>query len=446
MNFEVGARTDRGKLRSNNEDSLYAGPALGSRGVAERGLLLAVADGVGGQAAGEVASVIAIRRLAESYYTSSWTDPAMGLREAVRDANRAVLDEARRTDRMGMASTIVAAVIFDASAFIAHVGDSRAYLIRGEKATQLTRDHSPVAELVATGALSEADAANHPHRHFLSRTLGLKDEVESDLVVVPLGSEDTLLLCSDGLSSQVPPDELRRAAREESAQAMADYLVAAANAAGGRDNVTAVIAQRVVVGARNATPRGPGGVITGRKTILAALVAGLAILALLALALSAGSRSRSVGPAAKTPALVASNTIEAQEKSVVAEMTTQAITETAAIVDRQVVERQGKCPPGMVPATLKDPGESDKNPVSYIYPKPDQQSAKPGDEIALNREVALCVLEEPGFGGSTGYKPHGAARTSAQWYQATFGEKRGWVACPLVFFTDTNEWAKCEDQ
>ena len=223
-------RSDTGRQRSENEDSLFV-----------RAPIFVVADGMGGAQAGEVASKAAAdafdRDLPEG-------PPERFLRETIEEANRRIHELARADpSRAGMGTTITAAIV-DASGEevgIGHVGDSRAYRLRRSKLEQLTRDHSLVEEMRRKGQITDAQAEDHPQRSIITRALGPEPEVEVDLQTVPASPGDVFLLCSDGLTTMV--DEARIAAVLSSASSMREAvrtLVDEANAAGGRDNITAL--------------------------------------------------------------------------------------------------------------------------------------------------------------------------------------------------------------
>lgn len=229
--MEVGLATDRGAARENNEDACAAGERF-----------LAVADGMGGHQAGEVAAALALASVQQPL------PPELPVQEAVRQlfarAQRTIQEEARRrADRAGMGTTLTAAWLVDGRAVIGHVGDSRAYLVRRGQVRQLTEDHSVVAELVRNGGLSAQEALQHPHRHVLTRSLGGPGEVEVDVVEVALEPGDRLVLCTDGVSSVLSEAELARVVGSaESAEAAARALVRLAAAGGGGDDMTAVVA------------------------------------------------------------------------------------------------------------------------------------------------------------------------------------------------------------
>ena len=229
--------TNAGKVRKNNEDSFLAGDGKDEA-------LFAVADGIGGFEAGEVASRIAIGVLEE-------LEPGGSLEEAVREANRRILVAARRDEKLsGMGTTIVAARFSvkdggandsGASAEISHVGDSRAYLLRGGELAPVTEDHSLVAELVRSGDLTRAQASEHPQKNLITRALGAEDEVQVDTAVLPIELDDRILLCSDGLTDMVPEARVGELLVDPSPEGAARTLVKAALDAGGADNVTVVV-------------------------------------------------------------------------------------------------------------------------------------------------------------------------------------------------------------
>jgi len=229
----VGSATEVGRVRSNNQDQLL----MASR-------LFAVADGMGGHVAGEVASLTAIEALAAGFDR----DPtAAGLLAAVKRANRAVWDKAQRdTSLRGMGTTLVGlALVSEGDAdelAVVNVGDSRLYRLRQGELEQLTTDHRLVQELIDDGQLSEAEATVHPQRNVLTRALGVDPDVPVDnLQVVPFRG-DRFLLCSDGLSGEVTDTEMASILRRTTdPQQAARDLVAAAMAGGGNDNITVVV-------------------------------------------------------------------------------------------------------------------------------------------------------------------------------------------------------------
>lgn len=229
--------THAGKVRKNNEDSLLVGDGRDRS-------LFAVADGIGGFEAGEVASGIAIDVLKD-------LAPSDSLEDAIREANRGILESARSDEKLsGMGTTVVAARFRGAGgasgdeplAEISHVGDSRAYLLRGGELKPVTEDHSLVAELVRSGDLTRAEASEHPQRNLITRALGAEEEVAVDTTVIPVEVGDRLLLCSDGLSDMVPEAKvggILTSANDPEGSARA--LISAALDGGGADNITVVV-------------------------------------------------------------------------------------------------------------------------------------------------------------------------------------------------------------
>jgi protein phosphatase len=226
--------TDAGKVRKNNEDALLVGDGRDET-------LFAVADGIGGFEAGEVASSIAVDVLKE-------LEPDESFESAIREANRRILAAGRGDEKLSGMGTTVVALRFggtgeEPSAEVAHVGDSRAYLLRGGDLKPLTEDHSLVAELVRSGDLTRAQAAEHPQKNLITRALGAEEDVNVDTMVLPVEAGDRILLCSDGLTDMVPEARISELLSEpaEDPEATTRRLVSAALDAGGMDNVTVVI-------------------------------------------------------------------------------------------------------------------------------------------------------------------------------------------------------------
>ena len=226
--------TDPGKVRKNNEDSLLVGEGRDET-------LFVVADGIGGFEAGEVASSIAVDVLKD-------VGPSESLEDAIREANRRILAAARADERFHGMGTTVVAMRFGGTgeepvAQISHVGDSRAYLLRGGELKPVTEDHSLVAELVRSGDLTRDQASEHPQKNLITRALGAEEEVDVDTVVLPVEPGDRLLLCSDGLSDMVPESRMLMllTSNPENPERAVRALVTAALEAGGADNVTVVV-------------------------------------------------------------------------------------------------------------------------------------------------------------------------------------------------------------
>lgn len=233
--------TDMGRVRQRNEDSLGAFEPDDAALLESRGRLFVVADGMGGHARGDVASRIAVETLRGTYYEPQRSEPLPeALRVSVELANEAVYRESRLlAGDAQMGTTLTALVIRDRDAFLAHVGDSRAFLVRGRQIRQLTEDHSLVAEMVRDGVLSSAEAEHHPNAHVILRALGIGEHVAVEVQgPLALRSGDTLVLCTDGLTRQVRPQEIRRLAQIRPPSRACERLVSLANERGGPDNIT----------------------------------------------------------------------------------------------------------------------------------------------------------------------------------------------------------------
>lgn len=227
--MQVGARSDIGRVRRVNEDAYCALPGL-----------FAVADGMGGHRAGEVASSLAVDVLTSHPFARKTPEEVQAV---IQDANRRIYEDAVRQPKYaGMGTTITVALIDGDRLVIGHVGDSRAYLVRQGYLRQLTADHSVVGELLRNGGLTQAEAVTHPHRNLLTRALGTSPEVLVDVVTEQLAGGDILILCTDGLTNLVDDDELIEIVTgHNDPDDAVDRLVALANDRGGIDNVTVVV-------------------------------------------------------------------------------------------------------------------------------------------------------------------------------------------------------------
>jgi serine/threonine protein phosphatase PrpC len=240
MKVEVGFATDIGRVRERNEDSILVDPPL-----------YVVADGMGGHRGGQVASRVALETL-----ESLATEGRGTLPDHVRGANRAVWDRSVEDERLaGMGTTLTAARVDGSSVLIAHVGDSRAYLLREGELRQVTADHTLVARMVRSGEITEAEAEVHPHKNVLTRAIGTDEEVEVDEDTIELLDGDRVLLCSDGLTGMVTEDQIQAILENsEQPQQAADRLVKAANRAGGIDNISVVVLAAIGEGDEASSP------------------------------------------------------------------------------------------------------------------------------------------------------------------------------------------------
>ena len=234
--LRYAARSDRGLVRSSNQDSVYAGPRL-----------LALADGMGGHAAGEVASKVVIASLAPLDDDEPGDDLLAQLREAVANGNAAIAElVSQDPDLDGMGTTLTAVLFAGTRLGLVHVGDSRAYLLRGGQFAQITRDDSFVNELLEQGRITPEEAAVHPQRSLLLKAL-TGHEVEPSLTVREARPGDRYLICSDGLSGMVSDETLAEAVQIPDPQQCADRMIELALKGGGTDNVTVIIADVVDV-------------------------------------------------------------------------------------------------------------------------------------------------------------------------------------------------------
>ncbi len=233
--------SDPGRVRHNNEDALYVDPDRG---------IFCVVDGIGGQAAGEKAAEIAIARLRARLERQTGT-AAQRIREAITMANNEILRAAgENPEWAGMACVLTVAVLEENTAVVGHVGDSRLYQMRRGKITKVTHDHSPVGEREDKGELTEAEAMRHPRRNEVFRDVGSEEHAPDvpdfvEIRRVPFDSDCAMLLCSDGLSDQVPSAEILKSVERHAGdpESAVRELIAAANQAGGKDNVTIVLVE-----------------------------------------------------------------------------------------------------------------------------------------------------------------------------------------------------------
>jgi serine/threonine protein phosphatase PrpC len=235
--MKVASMSDQGKVRKTNEDSYFADSRLG---------LFIVADGMGGHAGGEVASRVAVATISELMLAGLEEDDSAALiRNAIEQANTAIRVQAEADPRLhGMGTTVVLAYCRGDTIHLAHMGDSRAYLIRNGSIQQLTEDHSLMAQLLKAGQLSAEQAPHHHLRNVVTRSLGNHTVSEPDMRVIAWNAGDCLLLCSDGLTNMVDESELRSviSAGGADVQRSCREAVERANRNGGKDNITAVLA------------------------------------------------------------------------------------------------------------------------------------------------------------------------------------------------------------
>ncbi len=226
--------TEVGRVRKNNEDSILSKPQLG---------LFAVADGMGGHNAGEVASTLAVLVLEDRVRNSLASTPDKILEEAVQEANLRIWQQGqRKLSQKGMGTTITALLLKSQFAAIAQVGDSRAYLFRNQKLRQLTTDHSWVQEMFKGGLISRDEMNTHPNKNILTRALGSEEKVEVDTQIMAYQDHDLFLLCSDGLYDMITEEEILQILQTDKELSwMAQEMIDLAMEHGGNDNISLIM-------------------------------------------------------------------------------------------------------------------------------------------------------------------------------------------------------------
>lgn len=238
--MKIVAKTDKGLVRSSNQDAYAVGELPGEVAWA------VVCDGMGGEAGGNIASALAVKVISEkitSAYNEKMRDASIKnlLDSAICAANIEVYDMAySRPDLQGMGTTVVAVIVRDKTAFIAHAGDSRAYIVSGETIQQITTDHSLVQNMVDRGEITAEQAQHHPKKNLITRAVGVEKRIDIDFSEIDLNDNETLILCTDGLSNFVTNNEMIDDIKDGQYYAFADRLVKTANKNGGGDNITVV--------------------------------------------------------------------------------------------------------------------------------------------------------------------------------------------------------------
>lgn len=230
--------TDIGRKRNLNQDCVYSC----EKAIGNLPNLFVVADGMGGHKAGDYASAYTVKTIEREVELCEQDEPVRILMEAISAANKEVYEKASNDeDYRGMGTTTVAATIVKDTMYVANVGDSRLYLI-DNKITQVTRDHSLVAEMVRIGSLKEADARMHPDKNIITRAVGASPKVDIDFFEVDLKKGDTILMCSDGLTNMVEDEEIFRIVKaKKKVEEIVDDLIKMANHNGGKDNIGVVV-------------------------------------------------------------------------------------------------------------------------------------------------------------------------------------------------------------
>ena len=237
--MEAYALTDTGRVRYMNQDYIYSSPEK----VGSLPNLFLVADGMGGHKAGDYASRYTVENLVVYLNRQGQGSPVMQLKTGIQAVNERLYEESRsREELRGMGCTLVAAVAEADTLYVANVGDSRLYVVNEKEIRQITQDHSLVEEMVRFGGLSREQARRHPDRNIITRAVGAEDDLKVDCFFVPLQEGDKVLLCSDGLTSMLEDEEIRRILESgEDTETCAQALVEAANNHGGRDNIAVII-------------------------------------------------------------------------------------------------------------------------------------------------------------------------------------------------------------
>ena len=236
--MRIYSATDVGQKRKMNQDYVFAT----ADPVGNLPNLFVVADGMGGHNAGDYASSHAVTSMVEEIRQDADFNPVKVIRHAIECVNTEILTQAQQDEKLrGMGTTIVAATIVGHYAYVANVGDSRLYLVN-QQILQVTKDHSLVQEMVRMGEINAEQARNHPDKNIITRAVGTSDHVEADFFEVEITADDTILLCTDGLTNMVRDDEILDIIKKyDNAQAATMQLVKEANANGGRDNITVMI-------------------------------------------------------------------------------------------------------------------------------------------------------------------------------------------------------------
>lgn len=237
--MKIYSKIDKGIVRNSNQDAYFAGE------ISQEVTFAVVCDGMGGAKAGNVASTAAVKSISEyianSYRSNmSLDDITKMLRNAIISANIEIYDMAAQNEQLqGMGTTVVAAVVRGGNAVVANVGDSRVYLV-DDNITQLTTDHSIVQTLIESGKITAEDAKVHPRKNVITRALGAESDVAVDIAEYNLSENNTLLLCTDGLTNFVSEEDILKTFKENDISVVSEKLVELANEGGGGDNITAV--------------------------------------------------------------------------------------------------------------------------------------------------------------------------------------------------------------
>jgi PPM family protein phosphatase len=238
----VACKTDLGRVRENNEDKFEYFLPEDDGLLASRGLVFLVCDGMGGHAAGQIASELTAKTFIDVYLNHPATETTVALAGSVVAANRFVLDVARAVpSRRGMGTTLSGLILLQDQAYTVQVGDSRVYRLRAGEMAMLTQDHTYIEEAMRLGTMTAEEAEKHPYKHVLTRAVGTEDNVNPDIELHDSKVGDVYLLCSDGLLNHVPDQQIEEVMRNNSPSEIAWKLVGMALLGGGSDNTTIVV-------------------------------------------------------------------------------------------------------------------------------------------------------------------------------------------------------------
>lgn len=231
--------TDVGRRREMNQDYMFTSETA----VGKLPNLFIVADGMGGHKAGEYASRFTVDTMVDIIKNANTKEPVAAIGQAIKEANRLLLKEAKTDEsKAGMGTTVVAAVLMDKTLYAANVGDSRLYVLNQDTITQITRDHSLVEEMVRLGEMDKADAKDHPDKNIITRAVGVAPELEIDFFETEVNDGDIILLCTDGLTNMIEDEDIRRIIlSQRDIVERTEKLIETANQNGGRDNITVVL-------------------------------------------------------------------------------------------------------------------------------------------------------------------------------------------------------------
>lgn len=255
FHLNVAQRSDVGRQRQVNEDNMISIIPEDLQVMAKKGALFVVADGIGGHTAGDIASEMAVNTVRDAYYANENGEVSASLLQAMKRANAAIYQANQSKNPLPeknkmMGTTCVAAVLMGDIVYVANVGDSRAYIVRGDQVIQISQDHSVVAEQIRAGLLTPDQARDHPQSKMIYRCFGERADVEVDLFSEAVQEGDLLVLCTDGLSSLVSDEELREIVQQFGPQESVYHLVELANEYGGPDNITAIVVRVSLEGSK----------------------------------------------------------------------------------------------------------------------------------------------------------------------------------------------------